>query len=132
MTDSIQLVRGLYDAFAQGDVPRFLAALSPQIRWCEAESNPLADRNPYVGIDALLAGVFGRLNDDFADFRVEVGELVGGGGVVTMLGRYHATAKATGRKLDVQAAHIWWVEGGKVVRFQQMVDTAKLLWALGK
>lgn len=132
MSQTRQLVADIYAAFAAGDVPRFLSFLSPQLRWNEAESNPYADGNPYVGIDALLAGVFARLNEDFADFRVEIGEIVGGGGVVTMFGRYRAVAKATGRPLDVQAAHTWWVEDGKVVRFQQMVDTHKLLWAMGK
>jgi len=27
--------------------------------------------------------------------------------------------------LDVQCAHTWWIRDGKIVRFQQMVDTAR-------
>ena len=124
MPDSLAVVRDLYAAFAAGDVPRFLAALHPQIQWREAEHFPLADRNPYVGIEAIVSGVFGRLGDHWDGFRVVVGEIVGGGGVVTMFGRYHATCKGSGKRLDAQVAHTWWVEGGKAVRFQQMVDTA--------
>ena len=124
MSDAIELVRGIYAAFAAGDVPRFLGFLHPEIRWQEAEGFPLADRNPYVGIDALVAGVFGRLDEYWKPFEVKVGELVGGGNVVTMFGRYRGKAVESGRPLDVQVAHTWWIEGGKAVRFQQMVDTA--------
>ncbi|MBL8727056.1 MAG: nuclear transport factor 2 family protein [Planctomycetes bacterium] len=130
MSNSLQLVKAIYDAFAKGDVPTFLGHLDPGIVWNEAEGFPYADRNPYVGIDALVAGVFARLAEDWADFRVVPGEIVGGPEVVTVLGRYQGTCKATGRPLDVQCAHIWWLRGGKAVRFQQMVDTAGVARAL--
>jgi uncharacterized protein len=123
---SSEIVRGLYAAFAAGDIPAFLAALHPQIRWNEAESFPLADQNPYVGKDAIVQGVFGRLADFWRDFRVEVGEFAGDGAVVTMFGRYRGTGAKTGKPLDVQVAHTWWVENGLAVRFQQMVDTARV------
>ena len=70
-----------------------------------------------------MAGVFERLLVDWADFHVAVGEIVGGPDVVTMFGRYQAKNAKTGKPLDAQCAHTWWIENGKVVRFQQMVDT---------
>jgi hypothetical protein len=91
--------------------------------WCEAENFPLADGNPYRGAEAIVQGVFARLGEHFDGFRVEPGEFVGGGDFVTMLGRYRAVGKHTGVPLDVQVAHMFWVQDGKVVRFQQMVDT---------
>lgn len=124
MPSNLDLVRSLYTAFSTGDVPAFLARLDPQIRWNEAEGFPYADGNPYVGPDAIVRGVFGRLGDDWDGFQVAVGEIVGGGDVVTMLGRYQGRSKKTGKPLDVQCAHTWWIRDGKVVRFQQMVDTA--------
>lgn len=127
---NIDLVRGLYAAFSKGDVPAFLAHLDPQIRWNEAEGFPYADGNPYVGPDAVVGGVFQRLAEDWQDFRVDVGEIVGGGDVVTMFGRYKARHTTSGKDLDVQAAHTWWIRDGKVVRFQQMVDTAGVAAAI--
>jgi uncharacterized protein len=127
VSQSLELIKKLYAAFAAGDVPTFLGHLHPQVRWNEAESNPLADRNPYVGPDAIVSGVFLRLGDDWEDFQVVVGEIVGGGNLVTMLGRYHAVSKASGKPLDIQVQHTWWIEDGKVVRFQQMADTARML-----
>jgi ketosteroid isomerase-like protein len=130
MNPALALVHGLYAAFATGDLPAFLARLDPAIRWNEAEGFPYSDGNPYVGPEAVVAGVFARMPADWDGFRVEVGEIVGGPEVVTMLGRYKARSRATGRALDVQCAHTWWVRDGKVVRFQQMVDTAGVAAAL--
>lgn len=130
MSENISLVRSLYTAFATGDVPALLSRFDPTIRWLEAEGFPLSDRNPYVGPEAILQGVFARLPEDWDDFRVEVGELVGGGDCVTMLGRYKATCRRTGKPLDVQVSHLWILRNGKVVRFQQMVDTAAVARAM--
>jgi ketosteroid isomerase-like protein len=130
MTSNLQSARSMYAAFATGDLPAFLAHLDPEIRWNEAEGFPYADRNPYVGPQAIVAGVFARIQADFDGFRVVVGELAGGGDVVVMLGRYQAKSKRGGKPLDVQCAHTWWFRDGKAVRFQQMVDTASVARAL--
>lgn len=121
--DSHDFVRSLYDAFAAGDVPGLLAKFDPAIVWNEAEGFPYADGNPYEGGDAIVQGIFARLAEEWRDFRVEVGEVVGGPEVVTMFGRYRAIHATTGRELDAQCAHTWWIAEGKVTRFQQMVDT---------
>jgi ketosteroid isomerase-like protein len=126
MSQATDFVRSLYDAFAAGDVPGFLARLDARVVWNEAEGFPYADGNPYVGPEAIVAGVFARLGRDWSDFQVHVDEIVGGPDVVTMFGRYRGKALKSGRALDVQCAHTWWLRGGKVVRFQQMVDTARV------
>jgi len=123
MSASTELIRSLYAAFAAGDVPGVLSKFDPRIVWNEAEGYPLADRNPYQGPDAVVGGVFARLADHWDGFRVEVGEIVGGPEVVTMLGRYRGRARRSGRELDVQCTHTWWIRDGRIARFQQMVDT---------
>lgn len=125
MTASIDIVKSLYTAFAAGNIPAFLGRLDPKVVWNEAESFAYADRNPYVGPEAIVTGVFQRIMTDFDGFQVVVGEIVGGPEVVTMFGRYAGKSHATGRALDVQCAHTWWIRDGKIVRFQQMVDTAR-------
>lgn len=130
MSKGLDVVRSIYAAFAAGDIPAFLGHLDPEIRWNEAEGFPYSDRNPYVGPEAVVAGVFARLAQDWDGFRVEVGEIDGGDEVVTMLGRYRARHKKTGRALDVQCSHTWWLRAGKAVRFQQMVDTAGVAAAM--
>lgn len=123
MSSSLTLVRELYARFAAGDVPGFLARLREDLVWNEAEGFPLADRNPYSRAN-LAEGVFARVLAEWPDFKVVVGEIVGGPEVVTMFGRYRGTHARTKKPLDVQVAHTWWLRDGKVARFQQMVDTA--------
>lgn len=130
MSSAIALVQSLYDAFAAGDLAALLARFDERIEWHEAEGFPYADGSPYVGPEAIVHGVFARLGEDWRDFRVEVGELSGGSELVAMLGRYRATHAQSGKPLDAQCAHLWWLRNGKVVRFQQMVDTAAVDRAL--
>ncbi|MCK6445731.1 MAG: nuclear transport factor 2 family protein [Planctomycetes bacterium] len=130
MNSNVVLVRELYAAFAAGDLPRLLAHFDPRIVWNEAEGFPLSDRNPYVGPEAITLGVFARIAEEWDGFEVRVGEVVGSGDVVTMFGRYRARHRRTGKALDVQCAHTWWVANGKLVRFQQMVDTAAVAAAV--
>ena len=129
--ENVALVRGIYDAFAAGDVPAVLGAMSPDIVWNEAENFPLADRNPYVGPNAILEGVFARLAADWDGFAVGVDELLDAGDAVVALGRYRGTNRATGRAIDAQLVHIWRIEDGKAKAFQQLTDTLQVGRATG-
>ena len=42
-----------------------------------------------------------------------------------------ATARESGRPLDVPFVHVWTVRDGTLCRFQDYTDTAKVLHALG-
>jgi len=121
--ENVALVEAIYAAFGTGDVPGVLARMSPDIVWNEAENFPYADRNPYVGPEAVLTGVFARIGEEWDGFTVVPEDLLDAGDSVVVLGRYTGTYKATGRTLDAQLVHVWRVEDGKVVRFQQYTDT---------
>ena len=117
----------MYQSFAEGDVPAVLAQLDPKVVWREAESNPLADGNPYIGPDAVSEGVFSRLGEDFDSFALSDIKLheMGNDQVLATL-RYKAKPKQSESSIDVQAAHLWTLNNGKVVAFQQYADTKKL------
>ncbi len=123
MSPSVALIDRLYRSFATGDVATVLGSMSPDIVWNEAENFPYADRNPYVGPEAVAVGVFGRIGADFETFAVEPEELIDAGDTVVALGRYVGKHRATGRSMRAQFVHVWRVSGGKVVRFQQYADT---------
>ena len=129
--ENVAAVKAIYQAFATGDVPAILAALSPDIEWNEAENFPYADGNPYHGPDAVLSGVFARIGGDWDGFSVDPREFVDGGDTVVMTGRYTGTHKATGRAMNPQVAHFWTFENGKAVQFQQLVDTLAVARAVG-
>ncbi len=62
--------------------------MDPAIRWNEAEGYPLADRNPYVGPQAVGDGVFARLLSAIDDFTAVPSTFIDGGDHVVVLGRY--------------------------------------------
>ena len=128
---NVDIVRGIYSAFGAGDIAAAVAAMSPDIEWNEAENFPYADRNPYHGPDAVLAGVFGRIAQEWDGFGVEPVQFLEAGDTVVMTGRYVGTCKATGRSMNPQVAHFWTVAGGKVVQFQQLADTLGVAKAMG-
>lgn len=128
---NVALVRGIYDAFAAGDVPAVLGAMSPDIEWNEAESFIYADNNPYVGPEAILTGVFARLGTEWDGFAALPEEFLDAGDTIVVLGRYRGTHKATGEALDAQLAHVWRIGDNKAVRFQQYTDTLGAARAAG-
>jgi uncharacterized protein len=121
---NVQLVQGLYDSFATGNIPAVLEMMAPDIVWNEAESYPYADGNPYIGPDAILNGVFARIGADWETFMLTSQTLYAvGDNMVLATGRYEGVHRATGNSMNAQHAHIFWIEDGKVKRFQQYADT---------
>jgi len=125
------VIRGVYAAFQKGDIPAVLGAMAPDIVWNEAENFPYADKNPYIGPDAILAGVFARLGGEWDGFSVKEEELIDAGDTIVTLGRYGGAPKATGNKINAQFAHIWKFKNGKIVSFQQYTDTLQTMLAMG-
>jgi ketosteroid isomerase-like protein len=125
--DNVSLVQNLYDAFGRGDIPTVLGAMSPDIRWHQAESNPyMPSGEAWVGPDAVLNNLFIRLGAEWDGFTVHPKSFHNSGGSVIVEVRYSGTYKATGKEMDTQACHVFDIKDGKVTRFQQYVDTAKL------
>ncbi len=124
---NIQIIDKLYNAFATGEMPIVLDSMDPKIEWNEAESNSLADGNPYVGPDAVLTGVFARLGANHEYFKltdIELHDMSNNKVLATL--RYDAKNKETSKAYNAQAAHLWTLKDGKVTFFQQYVDTKKL------
>ena len=125
---NVDAVRGVYEAFARGDIQRVLDFLSPDVEWTEAEGFPYG--GTYTGPEAVLSGVFMRLGTEWDGFSAVPREYVDGGDAVVALGTYGGTYKATGKGLRAEFAHVWKIREGKAVRFTQYVDTLLVQRAL--
>ncbi|MBC7985886.1 MAG: nuclear transport factor 2 family protein [Sphingomonadaceae bacterium] len=123
---NVARVQGIYEAFATGDVPAVLGAMSPAMVWSEAENFPYADRNPYEGPEAILEGVFMRLATEWEGFGATPEQFLDAGDHVIALGRYTGVLRATGKAIDAQFAHVWRLAEGKTVSFQQYTDTLQV------
>jgi len=85
---NFETIKAAYAAFARNDPSVLFGAMDPTIRWSQAEGNPLADRNPYGGPQAIGEGVFGRLLAAIDNFTVAPDAYIDGGDHVVVLGRY--------------------------------------------
>jgi ketosteroid isomerase-like protein len=130
--ESVNVVRGMYEAFGRGDIPAVIAALDPRVEWWEAENYIYADGNPYVGPQAVLEGVFMRIGEEWEGFEVSPEEVLDAGETVVGRGYYSGTYKRNGERVRAQFAHLFTFRGGKVVKFQQYTDTAQFRQAVGK
>lgn len=122
------IIRGLYEAFARGDVSAVLQALAPNVSWTEAEGFPHG--GTYRGPQSVLENVFIPLGAEWQSFSAAPEEFVAQGDTVVSLGSYEGVFKATGKRFASPFAHVWTLRGGKVVRFRQLTDTALVQRAL--
>ncbi len=131
--DNVAIIDQLYQAFAKGDVPGALANMDPEIVWNEAESFPYADRNPYIGPNAVVEGVFARIGAEWEYWNltgIELHEMMNGKVLATL--RYQAKYKKNGAEIDAQVAHLWTLKDGKITRFQQYADTDQVVRAMAQ
>ncbi len=125
--NNLTVIQELYNNFGKGDVPAVIAVLDANVIWNEAEGNAWADGNPYKGPDAVLNGVFARVGSDYEYFKtanVQLHEMSNNQVLATM--RYKGKLKKNGAVIDAQAAHYWTLKDGKIIGFQQYVDTKQL------
>jgi ketosteroid isomerase-like protein len=119
---SIDLVAGVYDGFRRRDVPGTLAALADDVEWHEADGLPWG--GPQRGPAAVAENIFAPALELVPDLAVTPEQIIASNGTVSVVQRYTGTA-TTGRKLDLVGVGVWDVEGGKIVRYRQFVDTVK-------
>jgi ketosteroid isomerase-like protein len=125
---NVLAAKDIYGAFGRGDIPAVLAAFQPDVEWRQAEGHPYqADGAPWRGPNAILENLFVRLGADWEDFTVHVHRLHDAGNHVVMEGRYTGVFKPTGRNLDAQVCHVLRFRDGKLLSFQQYLDTSQLL-----
>ena len=125
MPTNKQIIQGAYEAFAKGDVPSVLAVMDDKIEWTEAEGFPLYD-GTFVGPQAVVDGVFMRLGEIGDDFTVTPTRFVAEGDTVVAVGTYSWKHRSTGVPAKVQMAHVWTFRDGKIISFEQLVDTLKV------
>jgi ketosteroid isomerase-like protein len=120
---SVDVVKGAYAAFAEGDVPGVLGMFADEIEWYEAEGMPYGGL--HRGGEVIVQKVFGPISEDVEGFAVIAEEFMASGDSVAAVVRYTGTGKTTGKPLDLPVVHLWDLEDGKAVRFRQFIDTMK-------
>jgi ketosteroid isomerase-like protein len=126
-TSNLQIAKDMYASFARGDLESLVAACDPAVEWSAAEGHPYQmDGSAWHGMQSVIDKGFSREARDWENFSIEIAGLYDADDHVIMEGRYKASYRSTGAPLDAQVCHILQFRDGKLIRFQQYIDTAQL------
>ena len=127
MTDRIEIVKGLYSAFANGDGAR-LGELLADTHWVEAAGMPYG--GVYRGFGQVAENVFGPIGRDVMNFTAVPDEIIpAGDDRVLSIGTYRGNGSAG--PLEAPFAHLWTVNDGHITHFVQFADTHLFRQAVG-
>jgi ketosteroid isomerase-like protein len=121
-TESVAVVRSVYENFGKGDIPAVLAVLDPNIEWVESPQDFLPFGGTHRGPDGVVSGVFMQVMAHFEEFAVVPERFHDAGDTVVVEGRAVGLSKSN-RRLDAPAAWVWTVRHGKVVSNHNFHDT---------
>lgn len=124
-----QVVHELYEAFERGDMAALERLIAPDASW--TYYGP-ASKLPFGGTRYGPAGV--------ADFFAKVGETLENpvaiqfdyivtGDTVAVPGTEESTVRATGIRYKADCVHVFKVRNGKIVSFEEFIDSGKVLLA---
>ena len=127
-TAPADVVRRQYLASATGDLDAFRATVAEDVEWTESAGFPLG--GTYRTPEGVIAGVMEQLAAAWDSWVTHDDTYIVDGERVVVLARYSAVNKATAKAMEVRVAHSFIVRGGRIVRFEQFVDSASVRAAM--
>jgi ketosteroid isomerase-like protein len=126
MTDNVQVIRDVFDAFGRGDPARIVASVSPDVYWC----HPGGPEVPYAGGYRGREGVsqfFARIGQSVEVTRWEPKHVLAAGrDEVVATGAWSGIAKPTGRTFASDWGMVFGLRDGRITSFRVVEDTAQL------
>jgi len=119
MTSAIDIVRAFYAALGQGDAPVALGLMAEDIEWNTMWHYKVEGRGPQNVAEFLLK----PLMAEWSSFALTPTEYIADGNTVVSLGRFTGVHGASGKTVEAAYAHVWDVDGGRIQRFRQYIDT---------
>jgi ketosteroid isomerase-like protein len=127
--ENVEVVRRGYELFVEtGDVPEEIVA--PGFVWDMSTFRGWPERKKYVGIEGTREFIR-DWTSAWADWRLEVVELVDAGDEVVAIVHQSGVSKATGLEVDMDFAQLWTVADGKQTYMRMYADPDEALRAAG-
>ncbi len=122
--DSLSIIRSLYAAIGQKNLPTAMALLDPDVIF-ETPEGQAHVGGKHHGRENAAKSVWGRLAQDWDPIAAEVSDLAAlTDSRVLATGRYRGKLRANGAILDADFAHLWSVSNGMVIHLKVFTDTA--------
>ena len=129
--ENIKVVQQAYDNFKTGNIPSLLNLFAEDIEWVLPEIENVSFSGKRRG-RGEVGKFFASVNEQQEALQFEPRDFVAQGDRVVALGRYTWRIKSTGRKTESDFAHVFTVRNGRVVRFQEYMDSASIAAAYRK
>jgi uncharacterized protein len=126
---NVDLVKKLYEAFGKGDIDTIINSLADQLVWRFDGPQEIPYAGEYNNPDQVKEGFFGALVSTQKEYALKTDEFIAQDNRVIMIGSYGATINATGKRFDLSLVHVWTILDGKVTRFRNFTDTARVVEA---
>ena len=125
MTSNVEATKKGYECFQRGDIPSLIRDLLDDN--CVWISPGPSDILPWAGTfkgKHEIANFFAQVGEhlEFSEFAPR--EMIEQGETVVVLGTLAGRAKKTGKAVKNEWAHVFKFRQGKVVLFQEYIDTA--------
>lgn len=123
---NIDLVKKLYQAFGKGDIDTIIDHLAGHFVWRFDAPPTVPFAGDYKTPEEVRRGFFGSLAQSQKGQALSPEEFIAQDDKVVMVGRYSATVIATDKSIDVAVVHVFTIQNGKVTRFLNFNDTARI------
>ena len=119
---NLDIIRSTYEGKTSEENGKNLARyVAEDIRWTEARGFPYG--GTYIGLENITKNVFSRLGSEWIDYKFTPEDYVAGGNKVVAYGTYTGAYKITGKAFTARVAHVWELQDGKIISFEQFVDS---------
>lgn len=119
---NLEIIKSTYEGKTSEENGKNLAKyLAEDVSWTEAKGFPYA--GTYIGLENVSKNVFNRLATEWIDYKFTPEDYLESNDKVVAYGTYTGTYKITGKSFSARVAHLWKLKEGKIISFEQFVDS---------
>lgn len=119
---NLEIIKSTYEGKTSEENGKNLAKyVAENISWTEAKGFPYA--GTYIGLENVTKNVFSRLGSEWIGYKFTPEDYVASDNKVVAYGTYTGTYKLTGKAFTARVAHVWKLKDGKIISFEQFVDS---------
>ncbi|MDO6439908.1 nuclear transport factor 2 family protein [Cyclobacterium sp. 1_MG-2023] len=119
---NLEIIKSTYEGNTSEENGKNLAKyVAENISWTEAKGFPYA--GTYIGLESVTENVFKRLGSEWIDYKFSPEDYIANEDKVVAYGTYSGTYKKTNKHFGARVAHLWKLNNGKIISFEQFVDS---------
>ena len=126
---NLEIIKSTYEGKTSEENGKNLAKyVAENISWIEAKGFPYA--GTYIGLENITKNVFSRLGSEWIGYKFTPEDYVASENKVVAYGTYSGIYKKTNKSFEARVAHVWKLKNGKIISFEQIVDSKPIDEAL--